>query len=85
MRWKIVSAAAFLGIIGAGARWFIDGAQIFTKTARQITVKDDLFGTESVQWEQGLWIGLDAAGPAAAVLLIICLFGIYKTYRNNRT
>ncbi len=84
MKWKAMTTVSFILILGIGARWYADGAQIFTKTARQVAVRDSLFGTESVQWEAGLWVGLDFAGPAALALAALGAFGGFKAHRVKR-
>ena len=81
MKWKAMTTVSFILILGIGAKWYADGAQIFTKTARQVAVRDALFGTESVQWEEGLWVGLDFVGPAALVLVVLGAFGGVKAHR----
>lgn len=81
--WKIISAVAFVLVIGVGTKWAIDGTQIFTKNKQQVVVVDDLFGTESIEWEEGFWLGLDRAGPIAVVLIAVGIFGLYKIRRKN--
>ena len=82
--WKIISAIAFVLAIGVGTRWVMDGAQIFTKNKQQIVIVDDLFGTESVTWEEGFWLGLDRAGPASVILIAVGILGLCKSRRNRR-
>ena len=84
MKWKAMTTVSFILILGIGAKWYVDGAQIFTKTARQVAVRDSLFGTESVQWEEGLWVGPDFAGPAALALVALGAFGGFKARREKR-
>ena len=79
--WKIISAVAFVLTIGVSAKWMIDGTQIFTKNKQQVVVVDEMFGTESVEWKEGFWLGLDIAGPTAGVLIAVGILGLYK----NRT
>ena len=82
--WKIISAVAFVLVLGVGARWAIDGVQIFTKDKQQVVVVDDLFGTESIEWEEGFWLGLDRAGPAMVILIAVGIFGLYKIRRRRK-
>ena len=71
MRWKTLSLAAF-GIAAALACWWlVGGAHVFTKTAQQVVVGDELFQTEGILWEEGLWIGLDVAGPGILILVAV--------------
>ena len=81
--WKTISIVAFVLVIGVGARWAMDGMQIFTKNKQQVVVKDELFGTESVTWKEGFWLGADIAGPAVLVLLCIGGFGIYRSRKGG--
>ena len=82
MKWKILAGIGFaLAVLVLGV-WYMDGAMVFTKTAIQTTVKDELFGTEFVVWQEGLWIGLDVAAPAAAFCLAIAGFGFYRSRRD---
>ncbi len=77
--WKIISIIAFILVIGVGAKWAIDGTQIFTKNKQQIVVVDEMFGTEGIEWKEGFWLGLDIAGPIAGVLIAVGVFGLYKS------
>ena len=77
--WKIISIIAFILAIGIGAKWIIDETQIFTKNKQQVVVVDEMFGTESVEWEEGFWLGLDIAGPTAGVLIAVGILGLYKS------
>lgn len=76
--WKIISIVAFVLVVGIGIRWVMDGAQVFTKDKEQTVVRDEMFGTESVEWKEGFWLGLDMAVPAALVLVGIGVFGMYR-------
>lgn len=71
MRWKALSLAAFGSAIAIGCWWLVGGAHVFTKTAQQVVVGDELFQTEGIRWEEGLWIGLDIAGPGILILLAV--------------
>ncbi len=84
MIWKTVSIVAAALILVVSCWWYADGAQIFTKTARQVAVRDDLFGTESVQWEQDFQLGLDIAAPSALVLAAIGAFSLFKARRTKQ-
>lgn len=77
--WKIISVIAFVLLIGIGAKWVMDGTQIFTKNKQQVVVVDEMFGTESVEWTEGFWLGLDIAGPTAGVLIAAGILGLYKS------
>ena len=80
--WKIISAIAFVLALGVGTKWVVDGAQIFTQNKQQVVIVDDLFGTESVAWKEGFWLGLDRAGPAAVILIATGILGLYKSRRK---
>ena len=77
--WKTISIIAFILAIGIGTKWIIDGTQIFTKNKQQVVVVDEMFGTESIEWEEGFWLGLDIAGPTAGVLIAVGIVGLYKS------
>lgn len=79
--WKTISVIAFILTIGVSIKWIIDGTQIFTKNKQQVVVVDEMFGTESVEWKEGFWLGLDIAGPTAGALIAVGIFCLYK----NRT
>ena len=69
--------------LGLGLAWALHGGHVYTKTATQVTVRDELFGTESVEWRPGLRVGLDVVIPAGIVLLAVGVFGQVKTRRNR--
>ncbi len=71
MRWKTLSMVAFGIAVAIGCWWLVGGAQFYTKTAQQVVVADELFHTEGIRWEEGLWIGLDIAGPGVLILLVV--------------
>jgi hypothetical protein len=81
--WKIISIIAFVLVIGVGAKWAMDGTQVFTKNKKQVVVVDEMFGTESVEWEEGFWLGLDIAGPMAGVLIAAGIFGLYRSRKGS--
>ncbi|MDP6777057.1 MAG: hypothetical protein QGI83_09865 [Candidatus Latescibacteria bacterium] len=83
MGWKIVSLLAFGLTVTVGVWWLADGAEVFTKTARQTIVSDGLFQTQGVQWEEGLWIGLDVSGPAVLFLLVLGAFAWRRTRKSG--
>lgn len=85
MKWRTVSVVCVALLIAVAAVWVAHGRQVYTKTARQVTVKDDLFGTESVAWEDGFWLGLDVAGPCAGVLAAVAAFGLFRSRRARTT
>lgn len=82
--WKIISIVAFALVIGIGIRWAVDGAQVFTKDKQQVVVRDELFGTETIAWEDGFWLGLDIAAPVALVLLGVGAFGFCRTRKLGK-
>jgi len=83
-RWRSLSVVAgALAIVAVGV-WVGHGSQVYTKTSRQVTVKDELFGTESIRWEPSLQVGLDIAGPTVALCAGLCGFGIYRSRRSGR-
>jgi hypothetical protein len=83
MRWRILSAACVALLVALAVLWVVDGQHVYTKTAQQVTVTDELFGTESVVWEAGLWIGLDVAGPCGGLLAAVAAFGLIRSRRRK--
>lgn len=81
--WKVISLVAFVLLLGVGAKWVTDGAQIFSKDKQQVVVIDEMFGTESTEWKSGFWLGLDIAGPAIGVLGAVGIFGIYRHKKTH--
>ena len=81
--WKTISIITFILAIGVGAKWIIDGTQIFTKNKQQVVVVDEMFGTESIEWKEGFWLGLDIAGPTAGVLIAVGDFGLVQEAENE--
>ena len=77
-RWNLIVGLAFVLILGLAVKWYVDGCQVFTKDARQVVVRDDLFGTNNVEWEKGVRVGLDLAGPTALALAVLGGFGIHR-------
>ena len=84
MAWRITSISCLVLLVAVASIWVLHGSQVYTKTATQVTVRDELFGTESVEWKPGLWIGLDIAGPAGAVLAAVALVGFVRTTRRRK-
>lgn len=81
--WKAISIVAFVLVVGIGAKWVADGAQVFSKDKQQIVVVDEMFGTESTEWKEGFWLGLDMAGPAMGVLIAVGVFGLYRNKKQS--
>jgi hypothetical protein len=84
MKWRIINALSILFLVALVVLWVGDGRQVYTKTAIQYTVKDELFGTESVEWKEGLWIGLDVAGPSGGLLAALALFSMIRSRRQRK-
>lgn len=81
--WKAIGIIAFVLVIGVGAKWMADGMQVFSKDKQQVVVVDEMFGTESTEWEKGFWLGLDIAGPVMGVLVGVGILGFYKSYKKG--
>jgi len=81
--WKAISVVAFVLVLGVGAKWVMDGAQVFSKDKEQVVVVDEMFGTESTEWKEGFWLGLDIAGPVAGVLMALGVLGLYRAKKQN--
>lgn len=81
--WKAISIIAFVLVVGVGAKWVADGAQVFSKDKQQVVVVDEMFDTESTEWEDGFWLGLDMAGPTMGVLIVVGIFGLYKNKKQS--
>jgi uncharacterized membrane protein YqiK len=50
--------------------WFLNGAEIFTKTQVLIEKKDELFGTTYKEWKDKFVLGLDLTGVVTGVVLV---------------
>ena len=50
---------------------------------KKVVVVDEMFGTESVEWKEGFWLGLDMAVPGAGVLIAVGIFGLYRNKKQN--
>jgi hypothetical protein len=81
--WKVISIIAFVLVVGVGVKWVTDGAHVFSKDKQQVVVVDEMFGTESTEWKEGFWLGVDVAGPVAGVLIVVGIFGLYRTKKQN--
>ena len=81
--WKIISIIAFVLVVGVGMKWVMDGAQVFSKDKEQVVVVDEMFGTESTEWKEGFWLGLDIAGPVMGVLVAVGVWGLYRAKKQN--
>ncbi|MGA1195835.1 MAG: hypothetical protein ACO36I_04955 [Candidatus Latescibacterota bacterium] len=79
--WKVISIIAFVLVVGVSIKWVSDGAQVFSKDKQQVVVVDEMFGTESTEWQDGFWLGLDIAGPVTGVLIAVGVLGLYKTQK----
>lgn len=76
--WKSISIIAFILVVAVGVKWIADGTQVFSKDKQQVVVVDEMFGTESTEWKDGFWLGLDVAGPVMGVLIGVGVFGLYR-------
>ncbi len=68
---NIIAFLLVLVVAGLLVWWGATGAHIFTSTSHQVPVKDDLFGTVTMKWENELQPGLEFIGSASLLLLII--------------
>jgi len=62
----------------------VDGGQVFSKNKQQVVVVDEMFDTQSTEWEEGFWLGLDVACPVVGVLIAVGVFGLYRDRKQNR-
>lgn len=81
---KILSIGVAVLSIAILVTWAIHGFQVYTKTSQPVTTTDELFGTTSVTWEPGFWLGIDYAGPAI-VALIALVAGYWWYLRRSGT
>jgi hypothetical protein len=49
--------------------WAASGASLWTTTQAPVEVKDELFGTTSIQWKDRFRAGLEFTAPVVLVLL----------------
>jgi hypothetical protein len=55
--------------IGVLIYWGVSGASLWTMTRLPVEVKDELFGTTSIEWRDGFRPGLEYTSPIVLVLL----------------
>lgn len=80
-KFRVFSIAIAVLIAAILVTWAAHGFQVYTKTSQPVTTTDELFGTTSVTWEPGFWLGIDYAGPAIGVL--VALIVGYWWYRRR--
>ncbi len=92
--WKVLIALSLFAIPAILIWWQLDGGEIYTKTSVPVTVVDELFGTESTEWEDRFVLGLLPSGSdpremtgvltlALPFCLIIAL-ALLQLYRAKR-
>ena len=75
----LVLAALAVGIL---IYWASSSGKIFTMTKIPIEVKDELFGTTSIEWKQGFQLGLEYAA-SVAILLFASAFFFWRSGRKT--
>lgn len=70
MNKKTIATILVILALGLVGYWAVEGANIWTKTERQVPVEDDLFGTTTMEWQKDFQPGLEYVGPLAFVLLV---------------
>lgn len=90
-KWKVIGYLCIAGILILLIVWLVDGMEIYTKTGRQETTVDELWGTTEVKWVPDFQLGLlpsvltlsrEAVSvlPIAGVLAVIA----FISYRMSR-
>jgi hypothetical protein len=85
MNKKRIATAFFALALGLIIWWAAEGAAMFTSSEQQVKVKDELFGTETVNWEKNFTPGLELIGPLFGVFLIGGLWMMYSAKKDERT
>lgn len=81
---RILSISVVILVVAIISTWAAHGFHIYTKTAQPVTVTDELFGTTSVEWKSGFWLGIDYAGPTIGVLVALVV-GYWWYLRRSST
>lgn len=69
---RTLAATAAL-LLGDLALWGATGFHLLTKQQLPVEMTDDLLGTSYIVWKDVSMVGLDIAGPAAAVIVTLGL------------
>ncbi len=81
---RTMIAWGLLGLaFGLFLYWLAEGGYVFTLDRVPIEVKDELFGTTSIEWKEGIRLGLDYAGPAMLLLAAIASVLLYRVRRSQ--
>ncbi len=77
--WELVRWLGLFIALVVLALWLAHGGHVFTKDKQMVVYRehDPIFGTsrERVEWKPSFRLGLDIAGPVAAVGLGVWLLG----------
>ena len=82
---KTIALVLVLLAFAALGYWYAEGAHIYTKTERQVEVKDELFGTTTTEWEKDFQPGLEYTGPLAGLMLATAAFLFWRARKEERT
>ena len=61
--------------------WAMAGASLWTVTKIPVQVKDDMFGTTSIEWHNGFRPGLELIVP---LVLLLAISGAYITRKSRK-
>jgi hypothetical protein len=84
MNKKTIATAFFAIALALIVWWAAEGAAMFTSSEQQVKVKDELFGTETVNWEKNFTPGLELVGPLFGVFLLGGLWMMYSAKKDER-
>jgi len=79
---KTFGAILIVLALGIMIYWWASGASLWTLTKVPMTVRDELFGTESIEWHDEYRPGLlPFIGPISFVLVVV---GLWLNVRRAR-
>lgn len=84
MNKKTLATSFFVIALGLIVWWAAEGAAFFTSSEQQVKEKDELFGTETVRWEENFTPGLELIGPLFGVFMIGGLWMMYSAKKDER-
>lgn len=81
---KVTALVLIVLAIGVAVYWWVAGASIWTMTEIPVEVKDDVFDTTYIKWEEGFRPGLEYIGPIVGVLLVAAAVLLWMARRDRK-